>query len=617
MIAHIGFAGNGTISAPDATWTLLQTGATTGTVTRVTVFYKIATSTDVAATDFTFTSTDNVVNKGTISTFSGHDHGVPIGTSSVQVNGTSSTCTAATITPPVANCMIVWCGFSASGSRTFSGWTIATSPPIFNETYDTANTVSVAMAYGLRPETTATGAGTATLSGVARNVGILIAIQPLGTTNSSSSSSSSSYIENWSSSSSESSSSSSSTSSSVSSSSSLSSSSSSSYIENWSSSSSESSSSYILSVWNRLMIYTTAYTPNSRDIANGNNGTVLVGEHQLFDQRSGDLGSVCTDPSGNIYVADPIYNIVLKVLPNGIVMVWAGKTGESGNNGNNRVKGGDARFREPSGLICDNSGNVYVADRGNNQIRKITPDQYVTLVAGSITGLSGFVGGIGSAARFNSPNDVCVNKSGDIYVADTNNHAIRLIRNGTSLVNTVAGNGIAGDGYNGWNTDGSLQAILNSPYSVAAKPNGEILISDSGNHKIKLLDKNNRVLRYSGSGIEGSYLGDKNNEALTCQYNNLRYSDVDPSGNLYLIDYKSDLESRLLRIDGSGIPAIVRNFVDLNDNAIWEDFRNWIWESGDNAVWDSIITPDNSYVVGVGVNRTGVLFVTESEFGSV
>lgn len=360
------------------------------------------------------------------------------------------------------------------------------------------------------------------------------------------------------------------------------------------------------------MIYTTAYAPKN-EIANGNNGIVLVGEHQLFNQRTGDLGGICIDPSGNIYVADPIYHIILKILPDGTVIVWAGKTGESGNNGNNRVQGWDARFNEPSGLSTDRSGNLYIADKGNNQIRRITPDRYVTLVAGSPSGLSGFCGGIGSNALFNEPNDISVDRSGNIYVADTNNHAIRLIQNGTSRVNTVAGNGTAGDGYNGWNIDGSLQSTLRYPYSIACKPNGEIYIMDSGNFKIKLLDKNFRILRFSGSGTEGTYLGD----ALTSQYSNMRYSDVDPSGNLYLIDFKDDVNSRLLKVNGNGIPAIIRNFVDFNDNWVWEDGNNAVWEDGNNAVFDLIISDDNNYVAGVGVNNSGVLYVTESQYGGI
>lgn len=363
------------------------------------------------------------------------------------------------------------------------------------------------------------------------------------------------------------------------------------------------------------MIYSQAYMPTD-GVAGGNNGVILAGEKQLFDRRTGDLSGICVDSSGNIYVADPIYNVILKVLPDGTVIIWAGQMGISGNNGNNRVKGRDARFNQPSGLSTDRSGNLYVADKGNNQIRKITPDQYVTLVAGSPSGTSGYRGGIGSNVLFNNPNDLSIDRSGNIFVADTNNHAIRLIQNGTSQVNTVAGNGNPGDGYNGWNTDGSLQAILRYPYSIACKPNGEAYIFDSGNFKIKLLDKNFRTLKFSGSGVEGSYLGDKRNEALTCQYNNLRYSDIDNSGNLYVIDYKSDLESRLLKVNGNGIPAVIRDFVTFNANWIWEDFTNAIWENGDNAIWDLIITEDNNYVAGVGVNNSGVLFVTESQYGA-
>lgn len=365
------------------------------------------------------------------------------------------------------------------------------------------------------------------------------------------------------------------------------------------------------------MIYSQAYSPNADDIANGNNGIVFVGERQLFDRKSGDLGGICIDSSGNIYVADPVYDIILRIIPSGVVTVWAGKAGVRGNNGNNMVSGEDARFNEPSGLSIDRSGNLYVADRGNNQIRKITPNRYVTLVAGSSTGVSGYRGGIGSAVLFDSPNDVSVDKTGNIYVADTNNHAIRLIQCGTSKVITVAGNGTAGDGYNGWNADGTLQSILRYPYSISTKPNGEVYIMDSGNHKIKLLNKNFRVLKFSGSGVEGSYLGDSGNEALTCQYNNMRYSDVDSSGNLYIIDFKEALDSRLLKINGNGVPSIIRDFVSFNNNWIWEDLINVIWEDGNNAIWDAIATNENNYVAGVGVNNSGILYVTESQNGGV
>ena len=349
------------------------------------------------------------------------------------------------------------------------------------------------------------------------------------------------------------------------------------------------------------MIYNQAYA-----ISKGNIGVVFAGERQLFDQRSGDVGGICVDQSGNIYVADPIYHIILKIITDGTVVVWAGKTGVPGNNGNNRVLGSVARFNGPSGISIDRSGVLYVADKGNNQIRRITQDQYVNLVAGDPNGASGYRGGIGVNVLFNAPNDISVDRSGNIYVADTNNHAIRLIRSGISQVVTVAGNGTQGDGYGV-----GVQAILRYPNSVAAKPNGEIYIMDSGNHKIKLLNNGFYVVKFSGSGVEGSYLGD----ALTSQYNNLLYADVDPSGNLYVVDFRGVADSRILRINGNGIPGIVRDYADLDNNWVWEDGNNAVWEDGNNAVFDLIITEDNNYVVGVAVNNTGVLYVTESEQG--
>jgi len=120
-------------------------------------------------------------------------------------------------------------------------------------------------------------------------------------------------------------------------------------------------------------------------------GAVLVGENQLFSQRSKGIAGIALDYSGNIYVTDPERHIILKVNPSGEVYVFAGKSGVSGNNGNERVFSTEARFNGPMGINVDPSGNVVIADTGNNQIRKITPDGWVTLVAGDPKGTSGFV----------------------------------------------------------------------------------------------------------------------------------------------------------------------------------------------------------------------------------
>jgi sugar lactone lactonase YvrE len=296
--------------------------------------------------------------------------------------------------------------------------------------------------------------------------------------------------------------------------------------------------------------------PMSYAFSTGNVGRLFVGKNQLFSIDSSDVTGICTDSSGNIFVTDPVQHIVLKITPAGTIMVYAGKPGESGNNGNVRIKANLARFNAPMGITADASGNVYVADKGNNQIRMITSDGYVTLFAGSPTGTSGFRSGVGSQALFRDPNDVTVNKSGTVFVSDTGNHAVRMIKAGISLVSTVAGNGVAGDGYGI-----GINARLKSPYSVAADNSGRVFICDSGNHKIKLLDGNFNVLRFSGSGNTGTRVGN----ADVCEYNDIKFSDVDRSGNLYVVDFRES-NSRVLRINQNGVSAVTKDFAYTSED---------------------------------------------------
>jgi len=280
------------------------------------------------------------------------------------------------------------------------------------------------------------------------------------------------------------------------------------------------------------------------------------------------------DNSGNMYVTDSLRHVIFKILTNGEVILWAGKLGEESNNSNLRVKGYDARFSRPMGLEIDASGKLYVADTGNNQIRMITQDQYVTLVAGSPDGYSGFNSGIGSSALFDEPNDVAIDLSGVIYVADMNNHSIRRIVPGTSQVSTVAGSGYEGDGY-------GFTAEFRYPYSVATDNNGVIYIADSGNYKIKKIDKNLYVHHFSGSGIQGSQIG----SFSTSQYNDLKFSDVSPSGDLFMVDFKERGDSRLLRIDTNGNSYVVRDYAGSKEGI---------------------------YVIGVTVDNSGKIYTTES-----
>jgi hypothetical protein len=140
------------------------------------------------------------------------------------------------------------------------------------------------------------------------------------------------------------------------------------------------------------------------------------------------------DGSGNIYVADPFNHRIRRVTPEGDVTTLAG----SGTEGFADGMGGAAQFSYPSSVAVGVAGDVYVTDRGNQRIRKITPTGVVTTLAGS--GESGSANGAGGAAQFNSPNGVAADTTGSIYVADSNNHRIRKI----TLLGVPAQSGLSG-----------------------------------------------------------------------------------------------------------------------------------------------------------------------------
>ena len=146
---------------------------------------------------------------------------------------------------------------------------------------------------------------------------------------------------------------------------------------------------------------------------------------------------VAVDASGNLYIADTDNNRIRKVSPNGIITTVAGNgiAGFGGDNG----PASQAQLNHPEGVAVDASGNLYIADTGNNRIRKVSPNGIITTVAG--TGIAGFSGDGGPAtqAQLNQPEGVAVDASGNLFIADTDNDRIREVRTDGVIV-TVAGN---------------------------------------------------------------------------------------------------------------------------------------------------------------------------------
>lgn len=176
-------------------------------------------------------------------------------------------------------------------------------------------------------------------------------------------------------------------------------------------------------------------------------------------------------------------------------------------------KGTEARFNEPMGMAEDRYGNLYIADAGNHVIRKLDKSGRVTTVAGS--GLAGWKDGTGPEARFNEPRDVAVAEDGSLYVADALNHVIRRIdANGRvttlnarskRIVEYAPGAVAAGGDY----ADGKLaESKFNEPSSLAFTPSGELVVSDSGNQRLRLVNlKQKRVTTLAGAGSVASYSG--------------------------------------------------------------------------------------------------------------
>jgi|GEM_PF-1671033 len=247
---------------------------------------------------------------------------------------------------------------------------------------------------------------------------------------------------------------------------------------------------------------------------------------------------IVVDKAGNVYVADGINARIRKITPAGQVSTYAG----NGQQGYADGLAATARFNEPQGLAIDATGTIYVADLGGHRIRKITPTGIVTTLAGS--GTAGFTNGNGTNASFNAPMGLAVDPAGNVYVADKTNNRIRKISR-TGLVSTVAG--LATAGYR----DGpATQAQFNGPTSVAVSTNGTLYVTDASNSRLRAISPAGAVTTYLG--ITGFASG--NSAPPDTNFTSPQGVATDSAGNIYVADFSGN---RILKISPPPAPPAI------------------------------------------------------------
>lgn len=300
--------------------------------------------------------------------------------------------------------------------------------------------------------------------------------------------------------------------------------------------------------------------------------------------------TVALDGAGNLYIADRGNHRIRKITRAGLFSTVAG-TGQLGSSGD----GGpaiNAALNQPNGIAVDGAGNLYIADTNNHRIRWVNATGTITTIAG--TGVSGFSGDGGAAtqAQLNTPVGISLDNNGHLLIADANNHRIRKLNLSTGIITTIAGNGYGFGGDGGQAT----QAQLNFPTSVAMDQNGNLYISDTSNHQVRKVTAAGIISRYAGTGFSG-FSGD-GGQANLAQFNAPGGLTVDSAGNLYVTDQGN---SRVRKIAANGI---ISTFAGTGTGVINGIVPN---DEGSAAINAALNAP-----AGVALDSAGNLFIADT-----
>ena len=283
---------------------------------------------------------------------------------------------------------------------------------------------------------------------------------------------------------------------------------------------------------------------------------------------------VALDGAGNLYIADGFNHRIRRVDTSGTITTIAG-TGKAGHSGD----GGpavQARLNSPSGLTLDGAGNLYVADGFNHRIRRVDTSGAITTVAG--TGESGLErggyggdGGPAVAARLNLPVGVALDRSGNLYIADKENHRIRRV-DASGIITTIAG--IGPGQFSGRDRPANV-AALHRPGAVAVDRSDNLYIADSGYHHVRRVSTTGRMTTIAGTSsgnrpTDGGYNGDSG-PARGVRLNSPLGLALDGSGNVYVADSANHRIRVLARPPRAPHLLTVRAVSSSRIHLVWQD----------------------------------------------
>lgn len=247
--------------------------------------------------------------------------------------------------------------------------------------------------------------------------------------------------------------------------------------------------------------------------------------------------AVAVADSGAFYIVQGTNHVVRKVKPSGVVVTVAG-SGTSGYSGDGSAAT-MAKLSSPTDVAIDTAGNIYIADMGNNVVRKVSKTGVITTVAGSsMAGFSGD-GGPATMAKLSSPTAVAVDTFGNLYISDMSNYRIRKV-NAAGIISTFAGmgtSGFSGDGL------AATSAGISSVSGIAADRIGNVFFVDQLNNRIRKINPAGIISTVAGTGTSGRTGDNGPATAATFQYPNKIA--VDTKGNLYIGDGNNNVVRKI------------------------------------------------------------------------